>query len=415
MNITEKSAKKYLMFIAMIFTLLISMVGNGALTVHAKEKVKEKPPFQIIPIFPKNQDKNIKQYMSLTSSNGVNQTVYFKLINNTKAKKDLKLKVLNAYTSPNAVIQYETKKTKESKIIDEKYEMKKYATIQKSISVNPNESKVVPVELNMPKVTGTVLGGIAFQMNVDNQKPQTNKKTNFTIKNEVNLIYGLAVNSSKNHPVKFSFGDVYVDPMATYYAVRLPITMHSPKILQNAHVEYEVWYKGKKLFFDKKEMKFAPKTKTNFAIPFNYKKIKQGKYELKGKIKYVEEDGTKHEEKFDKKFDYDKNDKTGIVNKIKQPIEDSSNWMKILILIGLLLLIALPFLFFFLKKKKEKDAEKAVEKAEETLLASDFNVAQKLVLKLSKRSDKRKLLQMRLDVVKEKIQNLKSESKTNEE
>jgi len=42
--------------------------------------------------------------------------------------------------------------------------------------------------------------------------------------------------------------------MASYYAIRLPVTLDSPLLLKNVDINYEVEYKGEKLFFSK-EMK----------------------------------------------------------------------------------------------------------------------------------------------------------------
>ncbi|MGG0656476.1 WxL protein peptidoglycan domain-containing protein [Rummeliibacillus pycnus] len=388
---------RWLLSFFAVFMILGSLIGSP---VSAAEN--NRLPYSIIPVFPENQDKDVSQYISITSKNGVNQQISFQLANNTKAKQQVNMKILNAYTSPNGIIQYETKKTEDAMIIAKEYEMKKYAKIPKSITLNAGQVKTVKVDIDIPKIKGSVLGGIAFQITEKDSQESNKKGVTFSLKNKINTIYGIAVHSSKNHKAKFSFGDVFVDPMATYYAVRLPITLHSPLIIHNANINYKVSHKGKKLFFAKKSMKFAPMTKTNFSIPFDYKEIKQGEiYTLKGELTYTDSSGKEHIQKFEKDFKYEKDGTTNnIKNMLKAPFDNSHSWIIYILLLFLLLLI-----LFYLRKKKENEAEKAVELAEETLLNKDYEIAQLLVNKLSKRSKQREILQIRLNAVREAIQN----------
>lgn len=397
----KKTLSKYILSCFLAFTIVFNLIGHQQ---HVNAAENSKLPFTIVPIFPENQDKNVSQYLSITSKNGIHQQLSFELLNNTKTKKQVTMKVLNAYTSPNGIIQYETKKTDDAVIIDQKYEMKKYAKIPKSITVNPGQIKKVKVDINIPKVEASVLGGVAFQIVKEPKKQESNKNgATFALKNKVNTIYGIAVHSSKIQKAKFSFGNVYVDPMATYYAVRLPITLHSPLIVQNGDINYQVSYKGKKLFFAKKSIKFAPMTKTNFSIPFDYDKIEPGTYILKGTLTYKDEKGNKHIQNFKREFKYEKDHTNNITNTLKAPFDNTHSWL-LYILLFILLLLLILFILFLRKKKKEKDAEEAVKQAEETLLKKDYDIAQYLVNNLSKRSNKRELLQIRLNAVKEAIQ-----------
>ncbi|MFD1705230.1 WxL protein host-binding domain-containing protein [Siminovitchia sediminis] len=195
---------------------------------------------------------------------------------------------------------------------------------QKKIELDGGESKIVRLKVNMPKMEGTILGAVAFQGEGEIEE-SNNKGVSFEIKNEINTVYGIAVNFPTTKNYSFKIGKPFLEPMPSYYAVRLPITMDSPLLLKDVQIDYEVEFKGEKLFFSKEKIDFAPMTKTNFSIPFDYEEIEQNKpYILKGTLTYKDKDGVEQTMDFKSQFEYtvkkDKNDNK-ITKVLKAPIE----------------------------------------------------------------------------------------------
>lgn len=303
-------------------------------------------PYLITPVLPDNQDKNITNYISISpKSNSLQQGLEYLVTNKTKNKQEINVKVLNAYTSPNGVIQYETTETENSKIIDSKYEMKQYVKAPEKITLQAGESKIVNLMVDIPNIEGTILGGVGFQ--IEGEKETTKKQgMSFEFKNEINTVYGIVVNFPTNQNYEFKFDEPHVDPMPNYYAIRLPITLDSPLLLKNVDIEYEVLFKGKKLFFSKNTIDFAPMTKTNFSLPFEYNEIKQNEpYNLRGKMTYIDKHGAEQIKEFDLTFVYkvDSDGDNQISKIIKAPIEKAGfpYW---------LLLLLLPLLAYKLRK-----------------------------------------------------------------
>lgn len=397
----NKKHKKRILYSILSCVILVSLLGISKRTASAAES--SLTSFNVIPILPKNQDKDILQYISITSNKGINQQISFQLSNKAKEKQTVAIKLLNAYTSPNGTIQYETKRTEDTKIINEQYKMRKFAKAPKTVTIEAGQIKTVKIDINIPKIKGTVLGGIAFQVTThDKEQESDNKKATFSLKNKINTIYGIAVHSSKDSVAKFSYGDVYVDPMASYYAVRLPITLKSPLIVNDASIKYKVIHKGKKLFSGNKTLKFAPMTKIFYSIPFDFKEIKEGEtYTLKGTLTYTDNNGEKHKQKFEKEFKYEKASSNPIINKLKAPFDNNASWIVFILLLAFILLILI--ILYLKKKKKEKEAIAAVELAENTLTIKDFEIAKFLVSKLNKGRKQTEILVIRLEVIRELI------------
>lgn len=334
-----------------IFIVLI-MGGLFTKTVEASSGL----PFLVEPILPSNQDKGIENYISITpDSNSIKQELEFLVSNKTDTKQEIKIKLFNAYTSGNGGIQYAEEGTENNIIIDEKYEIQQYLDAPEKVVLNGGENKIVKIGVNISDIKGTILGAIAFEGIGEIQKTEK-EGISFEIKNQINTVYGIAINFPTEDKYKIEFGQPYVDPMPSYYAVRLPITFKNPIILKDAAIDYEVEFEGEKLFYSNENIDFAPMTKTNFTIPFEYKEIERNKpYILKGTITYLDKNGAEQTEKFEYEFVY-KVDEEKITKQtdkkiIEAPVEIEKNefpfW--ILLLIPLIVLV-----YYYKKKNKEQ-------------------------------------------------------------
>lgn len=361
MNTLMEKLKKNLLKLG-FFAILLILVGTSA--PYYANAGSDGLPFFVKPILPENQDENIDHYISITTKKkSLNQVVEFLVTNRTNEKQIIDIEILNAYTSANGVIQYAAKESDNNKIINPKYEMKQYIEGPSQVELQAGQSKIIRFKVNIPDMDGTVLGGVAFKGEGDHEQTKT-KGVSFEIRNEINTVYGIAVNfpiSQKDY--EFKFGKPFLDPMASYYAIRLPVTLDSPLLLKDVDINYEVEYKGEKLFFSKQKIDFAPMTETNFSIPFEAKEIKQNKpYTLKGEITYVDTNGKKQVKEFEQDFVYKVNDNqiSNIVsNLLNVPAEKGEfSYLALLLLLLIILLLIFFFVIFWRRKKKEDDEKK---------------------------------------------------------
>lgn len=322
-----------------IVSLLIvfAIAFTGVIQVSAQKDLGS--PFSVQPILPTNQDANIDSYISITpGGDTVNQTLEFIITNNQDKQQTVHIESVNAYTSPNGIVEYVKTKNRNSEIVDGAYEMIEHLALigENRITLEPNEKRKVKTELNIDNIDnidGMLLGGVSFQTTVDNGEAD---EESFQIENNINQLIGVVINTPTDKDVQLSFGDVLVDPMPSYYVVRLPITQNSPNLLNNMEMEYAVAFQGEELFGSTKEIDFAPMSKANFAIPFEAEEIKKNKpYVLKGALTYIDQDQHEQVIEFEKTFRFDGNtnsDDDG--NTFTPPILDGiSYWWFLLLLL----------------------------------------------------------------------------------
>lgn len=313
-----------------------------------------KPPLTITPILPENQDKGISNYFSITTdSNDLKQDLEFLITNNTDEKIKLYVLPLNALTSPNGVIQYRQVEREENSIlIDKKYGLKNYIEIDdKYIEINTGETKSVVATIDISEIEGTILGAVGFQL-VTGDEEQPSDENQFQIKNKVNYIVGIQINFHTEQEPNFIIGTPFIDVMPSYYAIRLPITQEAPLLVKDVSLEYEVWnYQSEKIFGSeiKNLYNFAPKTKTNIALPWDHDEIEQDKtYILKGKLKYKDKNNAIKEIDFTREFIFngDSSLKYKNIRDLETPVIKSSfNWLW-------LLLLLIPLIVYFTRKNR---------------------------------------------------------------
>ncbi|MGG0888907.1 WxL protein peptidoglycan domain-containing protein [Cytobacillus horneckiae] len=298
-------------------------------------------PFSVRAILPVNQDKNITNYISITTNKKeISQEIQFIVTNKTNKPLKIKVHPVNALTSPNGVIQYlPTLKETNSEIINNQYGLEQFIKGENTLELKPSENKVVKLNVDIPEMNGTVLGGVGFQT-IKESKEDT--ESQFSITNEINNIIGVQFNFPTKEKPNFIIGEPFIDSMPSLYALRLPITNNSPLLLKETSLDYEVWdYKGEKVFGSDKIdflFNFAPNTKANIAIPWDNEVLSEGKtYKITGQVKYQDKSYP-----FEKEFTFKNDgDKYSSVDNIVPVIGENWNWLvvAICILLGLILFI----------------------------------------------------------------------------
>jgi cbb3-type cytochrome oxidase subunit 3 len=358
-----------LIFTAIIFVLLGCRNGK----VYAEDA--SGMPFTVEPVLPSNQDKDIENYISVsTNTHSISQELRYKVRNTTDTTQVIDVNILNAYTSANGVIEYKAKETKDNKIIDQDYEFRSYAEAPDSITLESGQTRVVSVNVQVDKQEGTLLGAVSFQS--EGGKENANQEgISLEVTNQINSVYGVAINfPTDNTQHDFRVGEAFLDTMPSYYVFRLPITLNSPILLQDIDLAYEVDLEGKQLFSSETSFDFAPMTKTNFAIPYEYEELLKDKpYTLKGEVTYTDQNGEKQVQQFEKVIEY-KDEKAGLralLTTLKIPVEKNGTtyWVLPFFLICIPLIIFLIFFLYRRKKKKEEEEDKNEneEKTEEII------------------------------------------------
>lgn len=352
-----------MLFIITATFLILTGLGNSK--VFAQET--SGMPFTVEPVLPSNQDKNIENYISVsTDENSITQELRYKVRNTSSKTQVIQVNILNAYTSANGVIEYKSEETKDNQIIDQDYEFQEYAQSPDSITLESGQTKIVSVDVNVEKLKGTLLGAVSFKS--EGSKENTNQEgISLEVTNEINSVYGVAINLPSNEDAPdFIVGEAFLDTMPSYYVFRLPITLNSPVLLQDIDLAYEVDLEGEKLFSSETNFDYAPMTKTNFSIPYEYEELLKDKpYTLKGEVTYIDQNGEKQVQQFEQVIEYkDKEDGlNGLITQLKIPLEKNgaAYWVIPFFLIPLIIL----FIFLFYRRKKKKKENQHDEKTEE--------------------------------------------------
>ncbi|AIF68386.1 hypothetical protein GZ22_18285 (plasmid) [Terribacillus saccharophilus] len=354
--------------VSILFTLAIAftaVITSGSNHVFAEES--SGMPFTVEPVLPSNQDKGIENYISVTTGKkSISQELRYKVRNTSDTTQVIDVNILNAYTSANGVIEYKAEETKDNTIIDEDYEFQRYAEAPETITLESGQTKVVSVNVQADKREGTLLGAVSFQS--ESGKENANQGgISLEITNQINSVYGVAINfPTKVVEPDFSVGDAFLDTMPSYYVFRLPITLNSPILMQDINLEYEVDLEGKKLFSSETSFDYAPMTKTNFAIPYEYEELLKDKpYTLKGEVTYTDQNGETQVQQFEKVIEY-KDEEAGLdalLTTLKIPLEKNGTayWVLPFFLIPLIF-----FIFFLIYRRKKKKKDKENENQEKT-------------------------------------------------
>lgn len=314
-------------------------------------------PFSVEPILPENQKADVDSYISVSSTeNSLRQDVEFKISNQSNQEQEIKVTVVDAYTSPNGVIQYVQEELENSKITNENYKLSNYLEVQNdTITLSKDESKIISIPLRVNNLEGVLLGGVSFRAVEEGQEQEEGDST-FQINNEINMVVGVMATFDTDKDAAFLIDEPILDPMPSYFAIRLPITLDAPVLIQDAVINYKVTHHDEQLFENQKKVHFAPYTKTNIAIPFEHDEIiENGSYTIKGELIYQDQHANEIIKEFDKTFEYVKEDnENSVVGTLNVPTELNANVVPVWIIMVAILIPVIILLSFIYWKRKNK-------------------------------------------------------------
>ena len=349
-------------------TLLAFAIGSVG-TVHVHAAGEKKLPFAITPVFPTNQDKEIRGYYKLDFEPGKKQTVTIRIRNDKDGELTLFAGSLNALTIANGGIDYTEKiKNDSSSLLDEKYAIKPLIKVPETVVLKKGETKEIKVEITSPNISeGTALGGIDFMEKDASDPTQVGSEggVSFNIQNKVDFKLAVQLDYTKNIETNVKLGDATIKSLPSGPQLYMRMVNNAAKIEKNIEGTYEVFdEKGASIFTGKLSgMDMAPKTDVNYPIAWTGKTIGEGKYTIKMTIT---KDG-KQLDSAEKQFEITNETiinipKPDSSNPVVVGNEDDSNMKQYLIFGGLVVVALALGILLGRRRKKEKDPEKELEK-----------------------------------------------------
>ncbi|HFD3575864.1 TPA: DUF916 and DUF3324 domain-containing protein [Enterococcus faecium] len=260
----------------------------------------------------KQLDKNVG-YFYLKENPGERDSIKLKLINNSSEDKTLQVKVTDANTNPNGIVDYSgniknhnTLKTPLTSIL---------TASQKEVIV-PKESTIeTTLTIDMPsnKQEGVIIGGILVTDETDKKE---NSKKELSVKNEYSYTIGVVLTNldevKMNENISVELEKVGPKLYDGKKIVQADILNPNPYLFGKAQVSGKILEKNSsKLVKEemKKEVSIAPYSVFPFQLDWKKDELKPGKYIFKGTV-----------ETKDNKWDFEKefeitSEKAKLINK----------------------------------------------------------------------------------------------------
>lgn len=325
------------------FLALMGIIGLGvtaSTTVHAEEdKDKQEVGFQISPILPESQNKEITSYFSIDWKPGATEKFGLKFENNTKQELKYKVEFNRAITNANGIFVYSDSDQNKGFA-----PVESWVKFPKEVTIKPGETKDLMGEVTMPNedLEGKLLAGLYIHedIKVDPSKPQVTQTQS----------YAMPFSFRGNKPLdkgNIKFGTFKVDQTGPrMFSIITPFENENQIMSSEGTREVVVKdLKGKEVFKNESDLEVAPLTKTDmkFDIPTA---LEDDEYQVDVTLK------TKFGEfKDSQKVKIPKEVKKNLKETYAQEPTKSNNTL-LYVVIGLLVLILIVIL---VKNKKEKD------------------------------------------------------------
>ncbi|OUZ27887.1 hypothetical protein A5806_002495 [Enterococcus faecium] len=334
--------KRIINYIVVIFTIILL----GEFSVYAEEGIGG---FTIEGVPNTHQlDKNVG-YFYLTEEPGSTDQLKVKLINESSQEKTLEVKITDAATNSNGIIDY-TGTIKNNKLLI--IPLSSLIKVDSpEVKVPANNTKEVSFQINMPRkdLKGVVLGGIV----VSEKKDKNKGEKKLSIENSYSYTLGVVLTNEIENKLKQNIsvelekvGPILHDGRRI---VEAKILNPNPYIFSDARVEGSIIDQKTKeevRIKEQKNVNIAPYSSFPFQFDWEKEDLKPGKYLFKCKVA-----SGKKEWKFEKNFK--------ITEKQAQNINEKSVFQIIIpkwlstssIILSLLSFISIVFLFIRRRKK----------------------------------------------------------------
>ncbi|EMF0393654.1 DUF916 and DUF3324 domain-containing protein [Enterococcus hirae] len=293
---------------------------------------------------PNQIDKN-SGYFYLKESPGSKDTILIKLINSSNKDKTLNIKIVDANTNSNGIIDYSGELKNDSSLKIPLTSLVK--STEKEIVIPKKSYKETKLEINMPdkSVQGVIVGGVV----VSEIKDKQNQK-NISVGNDYSYTIGIVLTNGnkvdiyKNVSVKLE--NINGELSDGKKIVQANILNPNPYIFSKAQVKGSVYSEDgtKKIKENSMDnVSIAPYSCLPFQIDWGKEDLKPGKYLFKGTVKTAENTWN-----FERKFDI-AGDKAKEINKQSVFKVILPNWFKYSSVV-LIILIVLGTIYIYRRK-----------------------------------------------------------------
>lgn len=324
MNKTEKCLNNFIRLLLVVLIISANLFLGRVVTFADEKSAEGFGGFSIEGVQNSHQiDKN-SSYFYLKEDPKSTDKITIKLNNSSNQDKVLDIKVVDANTNSNGIIDY-TGSLKNNKIL--KVPLTSMVKPQaKEVTVPKNSSVETNLTVSMPaqKFSGVVLGGVVVSEKKDNEKLKEGTVGNeysytigivLTNENKVELFKNISVELEKVGPVLSAGKKV----------VQADILNPNPYIFSKAEVTGTVYEEGSSTKLKENTMKnvsIAPYSAFPFQLDWQKEDLKSGNYVFKCSVKTAENTWN-FEKKFEIKNDEAKEINTESVFKVNLP-----NWFK---------------------------------------------------------------------------------------
>ncbi len=265
--------------IAILFVISILLLLNINLSqVKAKE---ESVGYSVRAIIPENQIDHSISYFDLRMSPNQHQEIQTEIFNSSNEDINIDVHITNPITNSNGLIDYTDLEVKTDRSL--KIPITKIASINDmTINIPAGESKIVPIQLEMPEkeFDGIILGGVYFEKRIEKTAEKT---SGVQITNKYTYVLGLKLSETENEvKPKLHLKSVYPNLVNYHTAVIANIQNSTPVIVDKLAINAKVFNsKGKvENRVDVEDYKMAPNSSMDFVIDWKNKELKPGKYTL---------------------------------------------------------------------------------------------------------------------------------------
>lgn len=307
--------------------------------------------FSVSAIIPDNQVDKQQTYFDLNMEPNQEQTLEVTMRNDTKEAVTVEVDVNTAMTNNNGVIDYsQTDFERDSSL---EVDIEDLVDYEKEITVKANSSITYPIKVEMPaeEVSGILLGGLHFNEKQE-EKPQEEKAQ---IENKFAYVIGLKMemNEPEVEP-SLELNEVKATQINYRNAVTANLQNTEPTIVSPLEIEAKIFKeKGKEALFTEAndDMRMAPNSNFDYAINWDNKEFKPGKYRLELTAKNEE-----NEWEWEEFFTIEDNEAKELNKEAVELEKDYTMWY---IIGGIILLFILLGFVYWLGTRKNRTKHKS--------------------------------------------------------
>lgn len=302
-------------------------------------------------MIPENQVNEKASYFDIEMEQGQSQNLEVVIYNSSDETITINVENNFANTNSNGLIVYDDSgdKPHESMV----HSFTEISSIDnQEVEVPPDEQKTVTVNVQAPENSfdGIILGGLFFQMELD----ESEEEQNVQIQNRYSYALAVQITESDNEKT--------VEPELEFLEASPGIVNHrtglqtefvntAPVIIDGLEITGSVYEEGsEESIYTRTEEEFtvAPSSKFNFPIMYDNQRLEPGKYIFRA----TANDGS-HEWEFEEAFEVTEED-ANEANEEAVELEEDNSWL-IYVVIGLaviVLLLLTVVIFLIVKRKK---------------------------------------------------------------